>query len=103
MNAIPKPTVFVIDDDPHILEALQWLLESVELNVKCFESSMSFLESYNPNSYGCIVADVRMPIMGGIQLLEQLNSRKNRLPVIILTAYADIPMAVNAMKIGAMD
>jgi two-component system, LuxR family, response regulator FixJ len=103
MHTTPKPTVFVIDDDPNILEALQWLLESVELNVESFESSIRFLENYNPNSYGCIVADVRMPIMGGIQLLEQLNSRKNRLPVIILTAYADIPMAVNAMKIGAMD
>jgi two-component system, LuxR family, response regulator FixJ len=103
MKTTPKSTVFVIDDNPNILQALQWLLESVEINVECFESSISFLESYNPNSHGCIVADVRMPIMSGIQLLEQLNLRKNRLPVIILTAYADIPMAVNAMKIGAID
>ncbi len=103
MITAPKPTVFVIDDDPSTLEALKWLLESVELNVECFENSISFLENYKPNSYGCIVADVRMPIMGGIQLLEQLNSRKNRLPVIFLTAYADIPMAVNAMKVGAVD
>ena len=99
----PKPTVFIIDDDPHILNALQCLVESVELNVECFESSVSFLESYDPLRHGCIVADVRMPILGGIQLLEQLNLRKNKLPVIILTGYADIPMAVNAMKIGAID
>lgn len=103
MKNTPNPTVFVIDDDPNILEALRWLLESIELNVQCFESSIRFLENYHPNSYGCIVADVRMPIMGGIQLLKELNSRKNRLPVIILTAYADIPMAVNAMKVGAVD
>lgn len=99
----PKSTVFVIDDDANILHVLQCLLESVGLNVECFDSSISFLKSYNPKSYGCIVADVRMPIMGGIQLLEQLNLCKNKLPVIILTGHADIPMAVNAMKIGATD
>lgn len=104
MNKIThKPSVFVIDDDSHLLQALRSLLESVELNVECFESPISFLESYKPNRYGCIVADVRMPIMGGIQLLEQLNLRKNRLPVILLTGYPDITMAVNAMKIGASD
>jgi two-component system, LuxR family, response regulator FixJ len=75
----------------------------VGLNVECFESSVSFLENYDPSRCGCIVTDVRMPIMGGIQMFEQLNLRKNRLPVIILTGHADVPMAVNAMKIGAID
>lgn len=103
MQITPKSTVFVIDDDFTILHALQCLFESVDLNVECFESSLSFLERYNSNSYGCILADVRMPIMGGIQLLEELNLRKNKMPVIILTGHADIPMAVNAMKIGASD
>ena len=95
--------MFVIDDDSHILHALQSLLESVELNVECYDSSISFLKSYDPSRCGCIVADVRMPIMGGIQLLEQLNLRKNKLPIIILSGHADIPMAVNAMKMGAID
>jgi two-component system, LuxR family, response regulator FixJ len=98
-----QPTVFIIDDDPDILKALRWLIESVGLNVECFESSVGFLETYDPNQCGCIVTDVRMPIMGGIQMLEQLNLRKNRLPVIVLTGHADVPMAVHAMKIGAID
>lgn len=98
-----KPTVFIIDDDPVILKALRWLLESVELNVECFESSICFLENYDPSRCGCIITDVRMPIMGGIQMFEQLNLRKNKLPVIVLTGHGDIRMAVNAMKIGVMD
>lgn len=99
----PKPTVFIIDDDVDTLKALLWLLESVGLNVECFKSSISFLETYDASRCGCIITDVRMPLMGGIQLVEQLNLRKNRLPIIVLTGYGDIPMAVNAMKIGAVD
>lgn len=100
---IIKPTTFIIDDEPDILKALRWLLESVGINVECFESSISFLENYDPSRCGCIITDLRMPIMGGIQMFEQLILRKNRLPVIILTGHGDIPMAVKAMKIGAMD
>src|SRR5438552_9219231 len=100
---VNKPTVFIIDDDPNLLKALRWLLESVELNVECFESPTNFLENYVPSQCGCIIADIRMPIMSGIQLFEQLNLRKNKLPFIILTGYGDISMAVNAMKIGVMD
>jgi two-component system, LuxR family, response regulator FixJ len=98
-----KPTVFIIDDDPDILKALRWLIESVALNVECFENAVSFLENYNASRCGCIVTDVRMPIMGGIHMFEELNLRKNRLPVIILTGHGDVSMAVNAMKIGAKD
>jgi FixJ family two-component response regulator len=102
LNTI-KPTVFIIDDNLDALKSLRWLVESVGLNVECFESPISFLEIYDPSRCGCIVTDVRMPIMGGIQMFEQLNLLKNKLPVIILTGHADVPMAVNAMKIGAMD
>src|SRR3990167_2437643 len=98
-----NPIVSIIDDDPDILKALQWLLESVGLNVECFKNSSSFLENHNPSQCGCIIMDLRMPIMSGIQLFEQLILRKNRLPVIILSGHGDIPIAVNAMKIGAID
>ena len=98
-----NPTVFLIDDDLQILKALRCLLESVGLNVECFESPTSFLENYDASRCGCIITDIRMPIMGGIQLFKQLNLRKNKLPVIMLTGYGDIPMAVHAMKNGVMD
>lgn len=98
-----KPTVFIIDDDLDTLKALRWLLESVGLNVECFESSVSFLESYHPDRCGCIVTDVRMPTLGGIQMVEQLNYRKNKMPVIFISGHGDVPMAVSAMKTGAMD
>lgn len=98
-----KPTVFIIDDDAEVHKALRWLLESVELNVESFASGMLFLEKFDLAWSGCIITDVRMPIMGGIQMFEQLNLLKNRLPVIVLTGYGDIQMAVNAMKIGVMD
>lgn len=98
-----KPTVFIIDDEPEALKSLRWLVESVGLDVECFDSPVNFLENFNLSLSGCILTDVRMPIMGGIQMFEELNLRKNRLPVIILTGHADVPMAVNAMKIGAVD
>lgn len=98
-----KPTVFIVDDDPGVLEAIGALLESVGLNVECFASSISFLENYDSNRCGCIITDVRMPMMCGMQMLEELNLRKNKLPVIMLTGYGDISMAVNAMKIGVID
>lgn len=98
-----KPTVFIIDDDLGTLKALEALLESVGLNVECFASSISFLENYDSSRYGCIITDLRMPIMGGMQMLEELKLRKNKLPVIMLTGYGDIHIAVNAMKIGVMD
>jgi two-component system response regulator FixJ len=98
-----NPTVFIIDDDLETLKSLRWLIESVGLNVECFVSPVTFLENYNDSQCGCIVTDVRMPVMGGIQLFAELNVRKNKLPVIILTGYANVPMAVNAIKSGAMD
>lgn len=102
-NTYSNSTVFVIDDDAEIRNALKWLLESVKLNVECFESAVEFLESYDPHTPGCIVADVRMPLLSGLHLLEKLNASSNRLPVIMITGHGDIPMAVKAMKMGAID
>src|SRR5688572_29478725 len=89
-----KPTVFIIDDDPEILNVLRHLLESVDLEVRCFENSSLFLEAYSPKQPGCIIADMRMPVMSGLQLFKKLKSMGSNLPVIILSAYGDIPMAV---------
>lgn len=99
----PTPTVFIVDDDKEVLRALTWLLESVNLSVECYESAIDFLAEYQPDRCGCIVADVRMPMMSGLQLFEQLKAQNNPLPVIFLTGHGDIPMAVNAIKSGAMD
>lgn len=98
-----EPTVFVVDDDPEIRRALQWLFESVELNVRCYDSASAFLEDYNDSLRGCLLADVRMPGVSGLELLEQLKLHKNRLPVIVITGHGDVPMAVRAMKAGAID
>lgn len=97
------PTVYIIDDDQEVLQALTWLLESVGIKVESYESAISFLESFDANKCGCIVTDVRMPMMSGLQLLEQLTLRNNSLPVIFLTGHGDIQMAVQTMKSGAVD
>lgn len=95
--------IYVIDDDPAVCTSLEWLLQSVSLKVKIFADAPSFLESYNPQEPGCIIADVRLPIMSGLELLEHLKAQKSFLPIILITAYGDIPMAIRAMKAGACD
>lgn len=98
-----NPTVFIIDDDIGILHALEELVKSVGLNSECYQSSLSFLENYNNHRNGCILSDMRMPNMGGIQLLKELKLLKNTLPIILLTGYGDIESAVHVMKLGAAD
>jgi FixJ family two-component response regulator len=97
------PTVFIIDDDPDMCKSLKWLLESVQLNIELYHSGTAYLAVHDPNRHGCLLIDLRMPGMSGLQLLEQLNARKNPIPVIIISAHGDIPLAVRAMKIGAVD
>lgn len=98
-----KAEVFVVDDDHDLCKSLRWLLESVGLTVHIFTSSVSFLESFKPVPSGCILLDIRMPLMSGLQLQEQLNKKQNTLPIIFMTGHGDIPMAVRAMKAGAFD
>lgn len=98
-----QTAVHIIDDDPEVCKALKWLFESVELNVKTYENANYFLSSYNPSLSGCIILDVRMPCMTGLELLDKLNALNNRLPIIIMTGHGDIPMTVRAMKAGAID
>lgn len=95
-------TVFVIDDDPEICKSFRWLFESINLQVQTYLNAKDFLDSYD-NQRGCLITDVRMPIMSGLELLEQLSSSKKQLSIIIITGYGDIAMAIRAMKAGAED
>jgi len=96
-------TVFVVDDDQAIRNSLKWLIESVGMKVEAFESADAFIESYYPGRSGCLLLDVRMPGMSGLDLQEYFVSEGIRIPVIIITGHGDVPMAVRAMKAGAVD
>ena len=97
------PTVFVVDDDEGVRNSLRFLLRSVGLATRALGSAQEFLEAYKQNQPGCLVLDVRMPGMSGIELQQQLNLRGATLPVIFITGHGDIPMAVEAMQHGAFD
>jgi FixJ family two-component response regulator len=97
------PTVVIIDDDEALRDSLRWLLESVHLRAEFFANPQDFLRTFDPNRPGCLVLDVRMPGMSGLELLDRLSAAKVQVPVIMLTAHADVPMAVRAMKSGAID
>lgn len=99
----PKQTVFVVDDDEHVRDALKELVESVDMEVKVFSSALMFLNHYQEGVPGCLVLDVRMPNMSGLELQEQLNERQLRLPIIYITGHGDVSMAVQAMKNGAFE
>ena len=98
-----KPTVFVVDDDEAVRESLRYLISSVDLQVKTFASATDFLDVYESGLTGCLVVDVRMPGMSGLELQRQLSDRSINLPVIIITGHGDVDMAVRAMKSGAFD
>lgn len=95
--------VFLIDDDPYILKLHAALLRSIRLNVHCFASSTAFLGSNVSLDRGCILSDVRMPVMGGLQLQAELVSRGIDTPIIFITGHADVATAVEAMRRGAFD
>ena len=97
------PTVYVVDDDEMFRQSLHWLLESVGLPVVTFATAAEFLETYRPGDPGCLVLDIRMPGMSGLQLQDELAARGVRLPIVFLTAHGDVPMAVAAVKKGAVD
>ena len=99
----PAPTVFVVDDDEGVRNSLRFLLKSVGLAAHAFGSASEFLATYRPSQPGCLVLDVRMPGMSGLELQEQLNLRGAVIPVIFITGHGDIPMAVEAMQQGAFD
>ncbi|MGZ8143921.1 MAG: response regulator transcription factor [Methylosarcina sp.] len=96
-------TVFIVDDDTAVLKALTRLLRSVGLNVATFASPQKFLEQFETGLQGCLVLDVSMPTLNGLELQRGLAAKGNMLPVIFLTGNGDIPMSVQAMKQGAVD
>lgn len=102
MKELP-PTVFVIDDDEAVRSSLKLLLRSVKLPVTTYASAQEFLPRYIPEQAGCLIVDVRMPGMSGLELQEQLNMRGAMIPVIFITGHGDISMAVEAMRHGAFD
>lgn len=97
------PTVYVVDDEESVRDSLKWLFNSISLRVETFDSAQSFLNANISSSYGCLILDVRMPDMGGLQLQSMLCDRKFMLPIIFLSAYADAQMGAQAIKSGASD
>ena len=100
---VPEPIVYVIDDDQDICNSLTWLLDSVQLETKTFNSATEFLNYQRSNTPACLILDIRMRGMSGLQLQQQLNQQKAYIPIIFMTGHGDIPMSVNAMKAGAFD
>ena len=98
-----EPTVFVVDDDDGVRKGLSLLLRSVGLNVEVFAGAQEFLEDCNTDRPGCLVLDVRMPGMSGLELQERLKEEHIDIPVIILTGHGDVPMAVRVVQAGAVD
>jgi two-component system response regulator FixJ len=96
-------TIYVVDDDPDVRDSLQILLEYSGFNVKAFESALKFLSADIRQMDGCLVADIRMPDMDGLQLQDELVRRNVGLPVIVITGHGDVPLAVRAMRAGAID
>jgi two-component system response regulator FixJ len=97
------PTVFVVDDDEAVRQSVELLVRSVGLTVESYPSAQSFLESYDPTRCGCLLLDLRMPGMSGLELQRALKERGVTLPIIIVTGHGDVPVAVRAFKDGAID
>jgi FixJ family two-component response regulator len=98
-----EPLIYVVDDDSAVRDALGLLLRSVDLQCTLFESALAFLDAYDPDRHSCLVADIRMPGLSGLELQERLNEQRADVPIIFITGHGDVPMAVNAMKSGAAD
>lgn len=96
-------TVFIVDDDEAMRDALEMLMRSVGLKSESFASARDFLRRFNARRAGCLLLDIRMPDMTGLELQAELHKRRIRLPIVFLTGHADVPIAVRAMKAGAVD
>lgn len=96
-------TIFVVDDEFAIRDSLTLLIESIGLKVKSYESAFTFLEHYDPEQPACLLLDIRIPYMGGLELQEELLERKNEIPIIFISGHADIPLSSKAFRNGAVD
>ena len=97
------PCVYIVDDDQQVRESLEWLLESVNLPTKLYQNGQEFLDAFTTGLPGCVILDVRMPKMNGMELHLAIKQIDSNFPVIIVTGHADVPMAIRAMKEGAFD
>ncbi|MCK6429778.1 MAG: response regulator transcription factor [Burkholderiaceae bacterium] len=95
--------VYVVDDDEAVRDSLQWLLEASSYRVATYDSAEAFLAGFDPDAIACLILDVRMPGMSGLELQDELLARKLNLPIIFITGHGDVPMAVSTMKKGAVD
>jgi two-component system response regulator FixJ len=98
-----KGKVYVIDDDEAMRDSLDFMLGAADFHVTVFESAHQFLDTLSSIEFGCVVSDVRMPGIDGIELLKRLKASPSKFPVVIMTGHGDVPLAVEAMKLGAMD
>ncbi|CUA97907.1 response regulator transcription factor [Thiomonas bhubaneswarensis] len=103
MKTANKGTVYVVDDDEAVRDSLQWLLEGNDYRVRCFDSAESFLTRFDPREIACLIVDVRMPGMNGLELQDELLRRGCTMPLVFITGHGDVPMAVDTMKKGAID
>lgn len=98
-----SPTVFVVDDDEPVRDSIAMLLHSVDIRHQTFATAQEFLDAYDASQTGCLVLDIRMPGMSGLELQEKLVEANAPIPIVFITGHGDIPMAVEAMKRGAID
>jgi two-component system response regulator FixJ len=98
-----KGKVYVIDDDEAMRDSLNFLLDSAHFKVTLFETAIKFLDVLPTLEFGCVVSDVRMPGLDGIELLKRMKAGHSRFPIVIMTGHGDVPLAVEAMKLGAVD
>ena len=104
MSLLPKKgTVYVVDDDEAVRDSLQWLLEGKGFRVRCFDSAESFLSRYDAREVACLIVDIRMGGMTGLELQSRLIEARSPLPIVFITGHGDVPMAVSALKGGAAD
>ena len=102
-SSTPQPTVYIVDDDQATRKSLRWLVETLGVPVQTFHCAVSFLDAYDASMPGCLVLDMMMPGMNGLELQRALIERGIEIPVIVLTGYADVPTAVRALKSGAVE
>lgn len=102
-NDSSGPIIYLVDDDEAVRDALGMLFKSIGLEHEAFASALDFLESYDSRRHSCLVADIRMPGLSGLELQQRLNERRCEIPIIFITGHGDVPMAVTAMKSGAVD
>jgi len=103
MKKNDTPLIYLVDDDDAVRDALGMLFQSIGLKYEAYPSALDFLEHYDPAHHSCLVADIRMPGLSGLELQQRLNEQNVEIPIIFITGHGDVPMAVTAMKSGAAD